>query len=128
MNAAAGSPRRVAQLGAELGAAEARLISAELRRAGRWAAAATALAAAAAIIALAAAACLVAALVLGLATAMPAWLAALVVGGLLLLVAGVLAILARQAARDAAASLRATSDRAREEGRWMETLISSNGR
>jgi putative superfamily III holin-X len=128
MSAPAGSPRRVAQLGAQLAAAEARLIGTELRRAARWAAAATALAAAAAFIGIAAGACVVAALVLGLATAMPAWLAAAIAAGLLLLGACFLAILARAAARDAAGALRGTRDRAREEGRWMETLISSNGR
>jgi triphosphoribosyl-dephospho-CoA synthetase len=128
MSAATGSPRRAAHLGAHLAVAEARLIGAELRRAGHWVAAATALAAAAAVIALGAGACFVAALVLGLATEMPAWLAALIAGGLLLLLACFLALLAREAAGDAAGALRGTGDRAREEARWMETLISSNGR
>ena len=47
MSASAGSPGSVARMGARLAAAEARLIGAELRRAMRWAAAATALAVAA---------------------------------------------------------------------------------
>jgi hypothetical protein len=128
MSAAAGSPRRVAQLGSRLVAAEARFIGAELRRAMRWAAATTAMAAAAAAVGAAAAGCLVAAAVLTLATVMPAWLAALITGAVLLAVAGFLAVLAREAAKDTADALRRTSDRAREEARWMETLISSNGK
>ena len=44
MSARPGSPGSVARVGARLAAAEARLIGAELKRAARWAAAATALA------------------------------------------------------------------------------------
>jgi formate hydrogenlyase subunit 3/multisubunit Na+/H+ antiporter MnhD subunit len=128
MSAPAGSPGRITRLGGRLAAAEARLIGAELRRAMRWTAAATALAGAAATVGVGAGACFVAAVVLGLATAMPAWLAALVAGAVLLVVAGFLALLAREAAKDAAAALRQTTDRAQEEARWMGTLISSNGR
>jgi hypothetical protein len=128
MSARAGSPGRVAQLGSRLAAAEARLIGAEMRRAVRWTAMTSALAGAAAAVGVGAGACFVAAAILGLATAMPAWLAALIVGAVLLVVAGFLAILAREAAKDAAGALRQTSERAREEARWMGTLISSNGR
>jgi hypothetical protein len=124
MTARGGSPGTVARLGARLAAAEARLVGAELRRTARWAAAA----ASAAVVGIAAGACLVAAVVLGLATAMPAWLAALITGTGLLVLAGFLAILAREAAKDAAGALRQTTDRAREEGRWMGRLISSNGK
>jgi len=60
---------------------------------------------AAAALAGAAGACLVAAIVLGLATAMPAWLAALIVGVALLLAGAFAALLAREAAKDAAGSL-----------------------
>jgi putative superfamily III holin-X len=127
MTARPGSPGGVARLGARLAAAEARLIRAELQRAGRWVAAATALAVLAAAAGAGAGACLIAAAVLGLATAMPAWLAALIVGVALGLVAGFLGILAREAAKDAAGALQETGERAREEGRWMATLISSNG-
>jgi Putative Actinobacterial Holin-X, holin superfamily III len=127
MTAPSGSPGGVARLGARLAAAEARLIRAELQRAGRWVAAATALAVLAAAAGAGAGACLIAAAVLGLATAMPAWLAALIVGVALGLVAGFLGILAREAAKDAAGALQETGERAREEGRWMATLISSNG-
>lgn len=122
------SPGGVARLGARLAAAEARLIGADIRRTARWAAAATALAVIAAAVGLAAGACLVAAVVLGLATAMPAWLAALITGAALLAVAAFLAILAREAVRDAADALQKTTDRAREEARWMATLIDSNGK
>jgi fatty acid desaturase len=128
MSTSAGSPGRVAHLGSRLAAAEARLVGAELRRAMRWTATATALAGAAAAVGFGAGACLVAAVVLGLATSMPAWLAALITGAVLLVVAGFLAILAREAAKDATVALRETSERAREEARWMGTLISSNGR
>jgi hypothetical protein len=128
MSARPGSPGSVARVGAGLAAAEARLIGAELKRAARWAAAATALAVLAAAAGAGAGACLVAAAVLGLATAMPAWLAALIVAAVLGLVGGFLAILAREAAKDAAGALQETGERAREEGRWMATLISSNGR
>jgi putative superfamily III holin-X len=128
MTAATGSPRRVVRLGGRLAAAEARLIGAELRRAARWAAAATAMGVAAAGAGIGAAGCLIAAVVLGLSTAMPGWLAAVIAGVVLLAVAGFLAVLAREAARDAAGALRSTGQRAREEGRWMETLISSNGK
>jgi len=92
MTARGGSPGTVARLGARLAAAEARLVGAELRRTARWAAAAAALAASAAVVGIAAGACLVAAVVLGLATAMPAWLAALITGTGLLVLAGFLAI------------------------------------
>ena len=128
MSPRAGSPGRVARLGGRLAVAEARLLGAELRRAMRWTAAATALAGAAAAVGIGAGACLVAAVVLGLATAMPSWLAALIAGAVLLLVAGFLALLAREAAKDAAGALRQTGERAREEARWMGTLISSNGK
>jgi putative superfamily III holin-X len=127
MTARPGSPGGVARLGARLAAAEARLIRAELQRAGRWVAAATALAVLAAAAGAGAGACLIAAAVLALATAMPAWLAALIVGVALGLVAAFLGILAREAAKDAAGALQETGERAREEGRWMATLISSNG-
>jgi putative superfamily III holin-X len=128
MSARAGSPGRVARLGASLAAAEAHLIGAEMRRAMRWTAVASGLAGAAAAVGVGAGACLVAAVVLGLSTAMPAWLAALITGAILLVVAGFIAILAREAARDAAGAIRETSERAREEARWMGTLISSNGK
>jgi hypothetical protein len=128
MSMRAGSPGRVAHLGGRLAAAEARLVGAELRRAMRWTAAAGALAGAAAAVGFGAGACLVAAVVLGLATSMPAWLAALITGAGLLVIAGFLAILAREAAKDAAGALQQTSERAREEARWMGTLISSNRR
>jgi len=128
MSARAGSPARVAQLGSRLAAAEARLIGAEMRRAMRWTAVASGLAGAAAAVGVGAGACLVAAVVLGLSTAMPAWLAALITGAVLLVIAGFIAILAREAARDAAGAIRQTSERAQEEARWMGTLISSNGR
>jgi Putative Actinobacterial Holin-X, holin superfamily III len=128
MSTPAASTGHIARVGSRLAAAEARLIGAELRRAMRWTAAATALAGAAATVGVGAAACLVAAVVLGLATAMPAWLAALVAGAVLLVVSGFLALLAREAAKDAAGALRQTTERAQEEARWMGTLISSNGR
>jgi hypothetical protein len=124
----AGSPGRVARLGGRLAAAEARLIGAEMRRAMRWTAMTTALGGAAATVGVGAGACFVTAAILGLATAMPAWLAALIVGAVLVLVALFLAILAREAAKDAAGAMRQTSERAREEARWMGTLISSNGK
>jgi hypothetical protein len=128
MSSPPGSPGRVAQLGARLAAAEARLIGADLRRAMRWTVTATALAACAAMLVLGAGACIIAAIVLGLATAMPAWLAALITGIGLLVIGGFVAVLAREAAKDAAGALRETGGRAREEGRWMGTLISSNGK
>jgi hypothetical protein len=123
MRTSPGSPGRVARLGACLASAEARLVGAELRRTARWSALAMGLVAFAAAVGMAAGACLVAAVVLGLATAMPAWLAALITGVALLVLAGFL-----EAARDAAGALRQTTERAREEGRWMATLISSNER
>jgi MFS family permease len=128
MRTSPGSPGRVARLGARLASAEARLVGAELRRTARWSALAMGLVAFAAAVGMAAGACLVAAVVLGLATAMPAWLAALITGVALLVLAGFLALLAREAARDGAGALRQTTERAREEGRWMATLISSNER
>jgi Putative Actinobacterial Holin-X, holin superfamily III len=124
----AGSPGRVARLGGRLAAAEARLLGAEMRRAVRWTIAASALGGAAAAVGIGAGACFVAAIVLGLATAMPDWLAALIAGAVLLVVSGFLALLAREAAKDAAGAMRQTSERAREEARWMGTLISSNGK
>ncbi|HEY7259192.1 MAG TPA: phage holin family protein [Gaiellales bacterium] len=128
MSSRAGSPARVARLGSRLAAAEARLLAAEMRRAMRWTVMTSGLAGAAAAVGIGAGACFIAAAVLGLATAVPAWLAALIVGAVLLAVALFLAILAREAAKDAAGAIRQTSERAREEARWMGTLIRSNGK
>lgn len=128
MSTRAGSPGRVARLSGRLAAAQARLIGAEMRRAVRWTVMASALGGAAATVGIGAGACFVAAVVLGLATAMPDWLAALIAGAVLLVVALFLAILAREAAKDAAGAVRQTSERAREEARWMGTLISSSGK
>jgi hypothetical protein len=126
MTSPTGSPRRIAALGTQLAEADARLVGADARRAARWVAAATAMGGGAAVVAVAATACLVAAIVLGLATVMPAWLAAVLTGAALLAVAALLAILAREAAKDAGGALRRAGERAREEGRWIGKLISSN--
>ena len=126
MTSPTGSPRRIAALGTQLAEADARLVGADARRAARWVAAATTMAGGAAVVAVAATACLVAAIVLGLATVMPAWLAAVLTGAALLAVAALLAILAREAAKDAGGALRRAGERAQEEGRWIGKLISSN--
>ncbi|MCP2256353.1 putative Holin-X, holin superfamily III [Streptoalloteichus tenebrarius] len=80
---------------------EMRLAAVELRGKGRRLGAGAGLAGAAAVLAWYGGAALVAALVLVLALVMPAWVAALVVGVVLLLVGAVLGLSARQQVRRA---------------------------
>lgn len=75
---------------------ELALALAEMREKGRHAGIGTGLFSVGGVLALYGGAALVAAAVLGLAEALPAWLSALVVGLVLLAVAGVLALLARR--------------------------------
>ena len=80
---------------------ELRLAQAELTRKGKQAGVGVGMFGAAGIVALYGVTGLLAALVIGLAVVMPAWLAALLVGVVLLAVAGVLAMVGRDRVRDA---------------------------
>jgi hypothetical protein len=80
---------------------ELRLAQAELTRKGKQAGVGVGMFGAAGIVALYGVTGLLAALVIGLAVVMPAWLAALLVGVVLLAVAGVLAMVGRNRVRDA---------------------------
>ena len=80
---------------------ELRLAQAELTRKGKQAGVGVGMFGAAGIVALYGVTGLLAALVIGLAVVMPAWLAALLVGVVLLAVAGVLAMIGRDRVRDA---------------------------
>ena len=86
----------------ELVRRELELARTELAAKGKRAGAGAGLAGAGGVVALFGAGALVAAAVAGLATAMPVWLAALIVGVVLLVVAGVLALAGRSRLRKAA--------------------------
>jgi hypothetical protein len=81
---------------------ELRLAQVELTRKGKQAGIGFGMFGGAGVVALYGLTGLLAALVLGLATVMPAWLAALIVGIVLLAVAGVLALVGRNRVREAA--------------------------
>ena len=114
---------------AELARKEARLAGAELRRQARWAAIGASIASGAVGFATLAAGSLTAALVLGLATVMPAWAAALVVGCAYAAVAGFLAVVGRGALHEIDGPLPArTLETLREDAAWLTTRPSSSGR
>ena len=113
----------------DLAGKEARLAGAELRRKARWAVIGASIASGAVGFAMLAAGSLTAALVLGLATVMPAWAAALVVGCACAAVAGFLAVVGREAIHEIDGLVPArTLETLREDAAWLTTRPSSNGR
>ncbi|MFI0481313.1 phage holin family protein [Actinomadura sp. 9N215] len=93
--------RQAAQQVSELMRAELRLAVAELKDKGRHAGTGAGMFGGAALVALYGLAVLLAAAVAAIAVALPVWAAALIIGGFLMLVAGVLAILGRAQTRKA---------------------------
>ena len=93
--------RQAAQQVAELMRAELRLAVAELKAKGRHAGTGAGMFGGAALVALYGVAVLLAAAVAAIALALPVWAAALIIGGFLMLVAGVLALLGRSQTRRA---------------------------
>ncbi len=94
--------RRLSTQLSELFRRELELARAELTAKGKRAGAGAGLAGAGGVVALFGVATLIAAAVAGLATVMPVWLSALIVGVVLLVVAGVLALVGRSRLRKAA--------------------------
>lgn len=93
--------RQAAQQMSELMRAELRLAAAELKDKARHAGTGAGMLGGAALVALYGVAVLLAAAVAAIAVALPVWAAALIIGGFLMLVAGVLAIMGRAQARRA---------------------------
>ncbi|MFB4310326.1 phage holin family protein [Actinomadura sp. GTD37] len=93
--------RQAAQQVSELMRAELRLAVAELKDKGRHAGTGAGMFGGAALVALYGVAVLLAAAVAGIAVALPVWAAALIIGGFLVLVAGVLALMGRSQTRRA---------------------------
>jgi MFS family permease len=94
--------RRLSAQLSELVRRELDLASTELATKGKRAGAGAGLAGAGGVVALFGLGALIAAAIAGLATSMPVWLSALIVGVVLLLVAGVLALVGRGRLRQAA--------------------------
>jgi hypothetical protein len=94
--------RLAAQQASGLMRAELRLAAAELKDKARHAGTGAGLFGGAALVALYGLGVLLAAAVAGIAVALPVWAAALIIGGLLMVVAGVLAMLGRAQTRRAA--------------------------
>ncbi|MFI0408873.1 phage holin family protein [Actinomadura sp. 3N508] len=93
--------KQAAQQVSDLMRAELRLAVAELKDKGRHAGTGAGMFGGAALVALYGVAVLLAAVVAAIAVALPVWAAALIVGGFLMLVAGVLAMLGRSQTRKA---------------------------
>ncbi|WP_246237125.1 phage holin family protein [Actinomadura chibensis] len=93
--------KQAAQQVSDLMRAEMRLAAAELKDKARHAGTGAGMLGGAALVALYGVAVLLAAAVAAIAVALPVWAAALIIGGFLMLVAGVLAILGRAQARRA---------------------------
>ncbi|MFD0906017.1 phage holin family protein [Actinomadura sediminis] len=106
--------RQATQQVSDLMRAELRLAVAELKDKGRHAGTGAGLLGGAGLVALYGVAVLLAAAVAAIALVLPVWAAALIVGGALLLVAGVLALMGRGQARQATP---AKPERATEEAR-----------
>lgn len=93
--------RQAAQQVSELMRAELRLAVAELKDKGRHAGTGAGMFGGAALVALYGVAALLAAAIAGIAVALPVWAAALIIGGALMLVAALLALLGRSQTRRA---------------------------